>query len=404
MKRLLFLIVLLSVLGFAAFTYIKNASVEVQNDIITAIDNKTAQKKQTDLSKLVKQEISIPPPLNSRGPTQNRILELPEEFNISVFAGGFQAPRALTFDNSGGVYFSDKEAGRVYFLKDPNDDNVADTAKLVDENLRSVHGVAYFNKELFVAEEHQIVVYREINEEKYVKKEILVSELPTGGHTTRTLKIGPDKKLYVSIGSSCNICEEQDNRRAAIIRYNLDGTGQVFLASGLRNTVDFIFDENLKIWGVDNGRDNLGDNSPPEEVNIIQTGKHYGWPYCYGNKIANPEYIERQGFCEDATTEAEYELQAHSAPLGLTFAPWKDLDKHLFVTMHGSWNRSEPTGYKVVSINTAAINGKDVDFIRGWLETNGEAWGRPVDIKPYKGDRLLITDDRAGVIYIVTRK
>ena len=404
MKRLLFLIVLLSVLGFAAFTYIKNASVEVQNDIITAIDNKTAQKKQTDLSKLVKQEISIPPPLNSRGPTQNRILELPEEFNISVFAGGFQAPRALTFDNSGGVYFSDKEAGRVYFLKDPNDDNVADTAKLVDENLRSVHGVAYFNKELFVAEEHQIVVYREINEEKYVKKEILVSELPTGGHTTRTLKIGPDKKLYVSIGSSCNICEEQDNRRAAIIRYNLDGTGQVFLASGLRNTVDFIFDENLKIWGVDNGRDNLGDNSPPEEVNIIKTGQHYGWHYCYRNKNAHPEYIERQGFCEDATTEAEYELQAHSAPLGLTFAPWKDLDKHLFVTMHGSWNRSEPTGYKVVSINTAAINGKDVDFIRGWLETNGEAWGRPVDIKPYKGDRLLITDDRAGVIYIVTRK
>ncbi len=410
MKRLLFVILILFVLGYSAFSYIKNASTQLQNKETIKDNTVNLQNKAKDISKLVKQDVIVPNSLKNGVFKQKRSLNLPQEFSITVFAGGFQAPRAMTFDNSGGIYVSDKGAGKVYYVKDSNDDNVSDDPRVVDENLRSVHGVAYFNNELFVAEEHQVLVYRGINEEKYVLKEVLIPELPhgatpeSGGHTTRTLKIGPDKKLYVAIGSSCNICEESNNKRASIIRYNLDGTGEVFLAKGLRNTVDFIFDKDLKIWGVDNGRDNLGDNVPPEEVNIIQTGKHYGWPYCYGNKIANPEFIERQEFCEDATTEPKYEIQAHSAPLGLTFGPWLDIDKYLFVALHGSWNRSEPTGYKIVTINTQAINAKVNDFISGWLENNGDAWGRPVDIKPYKGSSLLITDDRAGVIYIVTRK
>lgn len=405
MKRLLFVFVILLLLGYSAYSYIKNASDQLQTEEVSKNDSVPAQPNMMDISKLVKQEVVVPLALRKGVFNQKRTLSLPQEFSISVFAGGFEAPRAMTFDDKGGIYLSDKGAGKVYYLKDPNDDNVADDPKLVDDNLRSVHGVAYFNNELFVAEEHQVLVYRGINEEKFALKEILIPNLPSdGGHTTRTLKIGPDKKLYVSIGSSCNICEESDNKRAAIIRYNLDGTDAVFLAKGLRNTVDFIFDKDLKIWGVDNGRDNLGDNTPPEEVNIIQTGKHYGWPYCYGNKIANPEFIERQDFCEDATTEPKYEIQAHSAPLGLTFGPWGDIDNYLFVALHGSWNRSVPTGYKIVAINTQAINARVIDFIDGWLESNGEAWGRPVDIKPYKGNRMLITDDRAGVIYTVTRK
>src|SRR5262249_33181191 len=150
-------------------------------------------------------------------------------------------------------------------------------------------------------------------------KEVIIPSLPTAGHVTRTVVVGPDDKLYVSIGSSCNVCEESDPRRAAVVQYSLDGQQQQIFASGLRNSVGIVFHKDAQgiydLWSVDNGRDNIGDDLPPDEVNILQAGDNYGWPYCYGKNIPNPEYPDRTEYCQNQTQPPLYELQAHSAPL-----------------------------------------------------------------------------------------
>jgi glucose/arabinose dehydrogenase len=235
--------------------------------------------------------------------------------------------------------------------------------------------------------------------------ETVISGLPSGGHGTRTIGFGPDGKLYLAIGSSCNVCEEDDERRAAILRFNADGSDQELYASGLRNTVGFTWNPmNGELWGVDNGRDGLGDDLPPEEVNNILQGKNYGWPYCYGSWQVDPEFEDdrqQARFCE-ATEPPLVEMQAHSAPLGLRFlsdpawpAAWQG---NLFIAFHGSWNRSVPTGYKVVRVDR---EGRVEDFITGWLdEDSGDAWGRPVDIL-FANNRMYISDDSSGSIYMV---
>ncbi|MCA9379414.1 PQQ-dependent sugar dehydrogenase, partial [Candidatus Dojkabacteria bacterium] len=251
----------------------------------------------------------------------------------------------------------------------------------------------------------------------FAQKEVLIPDLPTGGHVTRTIKIGPDQKIYLSTGSSCNVCEESDNRRAAIVRYNLDGTGPEVYASGLRNSVGMQFaraadNGDWVLWTVDNGRDRIGDDIPPEEVNIIgEFGLDFGWPYCYGDQIPNPEFTDRAEYCTQNTVLPSYSLQAHSAPLGITFTPYafgsrtdfpEYLTSYAFITYHGSWNRSVPTGYKVVMINSLEIGSAAQDFITGWLDENGESWGRPVDIGFGPDGNMYISDDKAGVIYRVS--
>ena len=189
-------------------------------------------------------------------------------------------------------------------------------------------------------------------------------------------------------------------------RYNIDGSGGELIASGLRNTVGFTWDPAGELWGTDNGRDNIGDDLPPDEVNIITPGKNYGWPFCYGAGVVNPEYADdpqRVSFCE-STEPPAVELQAHSAPLGLRFLEdpawppeWQD---NLFIAFHGSWNRTQPTGYKVVRVDR---DRQVSDFITGWLDPNsGDYWGRPVDII-FANNKMYISDDFSGSIYEVSR-
>lgn len=338
-------------------------------------------------------------------------LNLPEGFEISIYANSLNSPRDFTFNDSNSLIVSDIQSKKIFLLPDNNNDGKADQTIEIDKNFKNPHGIDFYEGDLYLADENQVFVYRDLtNEGKFSKKEILIKNLPTGGHVTRTIKIGPDKKIYLTVGSSCNLCEESDKRRAALVRYNLDGTGQEIFAEGLRNTVDFIFKnsgESFEIWGVDNGRDLIGDNLPPEEVNIIAQGKHYGWPYCYGDRIANPEYPEKDDFCKNQTTLPKYNMQAHSAPLGLTFIPEngnfpEELKDNLIVAFHGSWNRTVPTGYKVVRIDTNASEPKVIDFITGWLQSDGESWGRPVGVEFDKNGDLFLSDDKSGLIYKIT--
>ena len=244
----------------------------------------------------------------------------------------------------------------------------------------------------------------------------MVANLPSdGGHFTRTLLVHQDH-LLVSVGSSCNICDEQDHRRAAVVRYNLDGSGETLFADGLRNSVGMTLHPTTgEIWATNNDRDNLGDDVPPDRVNILREGGFYGWPFCYLPHQPNPEYRRVAGRCAEAIGPA-VTLPAHSAPLGLAFYVGEmfptEYRGDLFVALHGSWNRSVPIGYQVVRVRleNGRAAGEPQPFVSGWLEgrrrslgrASGIGWGRPVDVLVMPDGSMLISDDEAGRIYRVT--
>jgi glucose/arabinose dehydrogenase len=219
--------------------------------------------------------------------------------------------------------------------------------------------------------------------------------------------------MYVAVGSSCNVCEEDDKRRAAVSEFNEDGSGQRIFASGLRNAVGLTLNPKTNtIWATDNGRDWLGDDLPPEEVNDLgPKGGNFGWPYCYGNRV--PDGSQSKDYDCAKTVAPKVLMQAHSAPLGLLFYDGSmfppEYRGSLFVTFHGSWNRSVPTGYNVVLIkfnDKGEPEGPPEDFITGWIrpgERKKGVWmGRPVGLVVGPDGAMYVSDDSAGVVYRVT--
>jgi glucose/arabinose dehydrogenase len=269
--------------------------------------------------------------------------------------------------------------------------------------------VAYRNGLLYVAEEGRVSTWRYNPATLSVSdQQVIVPDLPTGGrHVTRTAGIGPDGMLYVSVGSSCNECVDYTNR-AVIMRYRLDGTNGAIYARGLRNAVGFAWQPGTgRLWAVDNGRDLLGENVPPDELDLIRQGGNYGWPYCWGNGQADPAVASSPGYCAQTIPPA-LGLQAHSAPLGIAFATGTLLPAGyrggVFVAYHGSTYRSVLTGYKVVYLPINGTRaGAPQDLITGWLPASiggaGAVWGRPVGVLMASDGSLLVSDDYAGVIY-----
>jgi len=348
-------------------------------------------------------------------------LALRPGFSVSVFAENVPGARVLALDPAGVLLLSQTSAGKIVALLDSDRDGKSDSVQTIVSGLNQPHGLLVKcvngNQEckLYVGETNQVSVFDYDTVGKKVSNKKKLADLPSGsGHFTRTL-FDNGNKLLVSVGSSCNVCNESDDRRAKILEISWDGSGVTTFASGLRNSV-FIARSLLdgKIWATENGRDSLGDNIPPEELNIIERGKDYGWPVCYGQNIHDTNFDKNtyiQNPCNGKTPPA-VEMQAHSAPLGLAFIPeegWpEDYWHNILVAFHGSWNRTEPTGYKIVRIklnNKGQYQGTE-DFITGWLpagasKTQG-ALGRPVDILALPGGTLYISDDKAGVVYKIS--
>ena len=209
--------------------------------------------------------------------------------------------------------------------------------------------------------------------------------------------------MFVSVGSSCNVCAESDPRRAAILRNNPDGSGMEIFSFGLRNAVGITFRPGTdELWATNNGRDILGDDLPPETINLVRQGDDFGWPRCHAGRIVDPDFGEA-GACAGVALP-EVEMQAHSAPLGLAFYAGvqfpPEFHGDLFVAFHGSWNRSVPTGYKVVRIPMQdGRPGPVEDFAVGWLKADGNAWGRPVDVITGADGSLFVSDDDGGRIW-----
>ena len=333
-------------------------------------------------------------------PVAGHTLYVPPGFTISIFAEHLGGVRYLALGPGNVVYASIPRSGTVVRLPDANGDGVADSAVPYAKGLFHPFGLAWRGDTLYVGDEDALI---RIDPDG---KRTQLADLPGGGnHTTRTVLIGPDRRIYVSIGSTCNVCDEADHRRAAVMQFQLDGTGGRLFASGLRNSVGVAFNPATgELWGVNNDRDNLGDDLPPEHLNIIKDGKWYGWPRCYLPGKPNPEYPDAK--CDDVEPPA-LTFQAHSAPLGLAFYRGSqfpaDFAGDAFVTFHGSWNRSVPTGAKVIRVRVA--NGRPVssqDFVTGWQLPDGSRWGRPVGLLVLPDGSLLISDDSGGRIWRVT--
>lgn len=325
---------------------------------------------------------------------------------VSVFASGMEGARFMAENSDGVLFLSVPSDGTVLALPDKDKDGTVDEVIVYARGLKRPHGLAFRNGELLVAEAGSVVSLKDDdNDLKADSKRIITDDVPSGGgHWTRTIVIGPDNAIYLAAGSSCNACVEEDTRRAGVTRF-ADSKAELF-AKGLRNTVGLEFHPTTgKLWGVDNGRDMLGDEIPPEEVNLIEQGKDYGWPYCYGNNIPDPELGSAER-CQK-TTPPEVEMQAHSAPLGVAFGHGLKfpnmIENSLIIAFHGSWNRSVPTGYKVVALPFNDIGmpaGKPFDVI-SW-HTGKETWGRPVDVLAGRDGAMYVSDDEAGAVYRIT--
>ena len=341
-------------------------------------------------------------------------LKAPPGFHISVFAEEVDGARMMAFSPGGVLLVSESGEGKVVALPDPKHAGKAERTVDVLSGLNEPHGVAFYEGKLYVAENDKVRRYDWDEANLRTSNPKALADLPAGGgHSTRSLVFNGGK-MYVSAGSSCNVCIEKDPRRAAVTQFNPDGSDRKIFAKGLRNAVGLAVNPKTDtVWTTVNGRDWLGDDLPPEViVDLGKDGGDAGWPYCYGDRVPDSKFTNPgDNRCKNVIAP-KVQMQAHSAPLGLAFYEGSEFPpeyrNNIFVAFHGSWNRSVPTGYKIVRVkldDKGQPEGGVEDFITGWLapgETKKGRWmGRPVGIVFSSDGAMYVSDDAGGVIYRV---
>ncbi len=348
---------------------------------------------------------------NSESEQQAGSIRLPSGFKVEIYASNIPNARSLVLSESGILFVGSRNAGNVYAVVDNNNDFKADEVIIIASGLDMPNGVDLKDGDLYVAEVSRIIKFENIesnfrNNPQYT---IVRDDFPTDrSHGWKFIKFGPDGKLYVPVGAPCNIClkENEDERYASITRMNSDGSDFEVFARGIRNTVGFDWHpETNELWFTDNGRDMLGDDIPPDELNNAPSaGLHFGYPFLHGNNILDPQF----GLLGDTSlyTKPAQELGPHVAALGMEFYNGSmfpsEYSNQIFIAEHGSWNRSEKIGYRITLVR---LNGNDSvsyeTFAEGWL--NGDTVSdRPVDIELMPDGSMLVSDDYADVIYRIT--
>jgi glucose/arabinose dehydrogenase len=340
-------------------------------------------------------------------------LHVPDGLRVTLFAH-VPGARTLSLGPDGALYVSQTGSDQVTRLVDADNDGVAESQSVLLRNLDSPHGLAWRGDWLYIANTGAVVRVRVQNGEAVGAPQRLAQYSNGGGHFTRSIVFagtGADSAMYISIGSTCNLCVEAAPDRAAVMKYTLEGGGGAVFASGLRNAVGMaVHPVTGEIWVSTHERDNIEpdhEDLPPEEIDILQPRGDYGWPYCHSNRVPNPEFHD-QARC-DRTIPPALMMQAHSAPLGITFLTKATqlpdaMRGDLLVAFHGSWNRHVATGAKVVCVRiTDNRPASYEDFLWGFQRENGSRWGRPTDALVWKDGSVLVSEDLGGGIYRVSR-
>jgi glucose/arabinose dehydrogenase len=345
---------------------------------------------------------------------------LPPGFHLSVFAEGVASARGMAVGAKGTVFVGSMDARTVYALVDASGKHTNATVKVIATGLLKPTGVAFHDGSLYVAAQTKIVRFDNIeaNLDNPPAPVTVIDKLPAMHHDWKFLAFGPDGWLYVSDGSPCNVCENADPRFSSILRLKPDGTNLEVFANGVRNSVGFDWDPiTHNLWFTDNGRDDLGNDIPNDELNVAtKAGEHFGFPYCHQGNISDPTFGAKRP-CSEFTPPAQF-MGPHVAAIGMRFyagsmfpASYKNA---IFIAQHGSWNKVDaPSGYRVM---VAHVSGAKVTsfepFIEGFMQgvrgvargssLNGNALARPADVQPLRDGSLLVSDDQGGRVFRVT--
>lgn len=338
-----------------------------------------------------------------------RRIQLPPGFKVELYATGVPNARSLTLGSGGTVFVGSRRAGKVYALVGNGRGDRASEVITIARGLNTPNGVAFHDGSLYVAEVSRVLRYDDIEARlKNPPVPVVVStELPlTKQHEWRFIRFGPDGWLYMGVGAPCNVCESTDKRVARILRMHADGSGMETYALGVRNSVGFDWQpESKEMWFTENGRDNMGDDIPPDELNYApRAGMNFGFPYCHGKDIADPQFGSGHS-CAEFVAPA-WSLPAHVAAVGMRFYTGgmfpEEYRGGIFIAEHGSWNRSVPIGYRVSRVVVEGDRAVKYEaFAQGWL-AGGMHWGRPVDVLVMPDGALLVSDDFAGAIYRIS--
>lgn len=335
-------------------------------------------------------------------------IDLPPGFSIDVYAKNVENARQMVRGDKGTIFAGSRRSGKLWAITDSDGDQHAETVRVIDEGLNMPSGVEFLDGALYVGAIDRILRYDNIESllDQPPEPVVVTDALPDKKyHGWKYLRFGPDGKLYIPVGVPCNICDEDGF--GEIRRMSPDGSGMDTFAKGVRNTVGLAFHpENDQLWFTENGKDEMGDDIPADELNHApQAGMHFGFPYCHQGDLLDEEY-GKQKDCKDYVPPA-VKLDPHGAALGLAFYTGgmfpSEYKNRLFITQHGSWNRSEKSGYQILVLDVqpdGKVLNKQV-FASGWLQ-NEEAWGRPNDVMVMPDGALLIADDLANVIYRIS--
>lgn len=336
-------------------------------------------------------------------------IKLPAGFKIEVFADNVENARSMTLGAKGTLFVGSRDAGKVYAIRYRQGERQADEVITIASGLNLPNGVAFRGGALYVAELSRIIRYDNIEENlsKPPHPVVVYDGFPKEkAHGWKFMAFGPDGDLYVPVGMPCNVCE-RSAPFGTIMRMKIDGSGPETYARGVRNSVGFDWDpETQELWFTDNGRDWMGENTPPDELNHApKKGMDFGFPYCHGGDIPDPHFGKKYP-CNQFTPPA-IKLGPHVASLGMRFYTGKmfpEAYRHrIFIAEHGSWNRLVPIGYRLTMV---ALDGNRKAmryevFAEGWLQW-GRSWGRPVDVLVHPDGAILVSDDKAGVIYRIS--